>query len=136
MSKILNGNAASIRDFPHHVSVQYLEHHICGGSVISGNHVLLAANCVVLDLNTVTGNLRVLAGTHNRIDEAAIPGTYHYVKYIIYHPEYSPKLFWKNDIAILTVCFIINQLFFVLIFSNNAYIFFLYLSTFNSFKHQ
>ncbi|KAF7994012.1 hypothetical protein HCN44_011281 [Aphidius gifuensis] len=103
MSKIFKGKAANIGEFPHHVSVQYSEHHICGGSIISSNHVLTAANCIVLDLNVVTGNLKVLAGTGNRRDETTNTGTYHNVKYIIYHPEYSPKLFWKNDIAILTL---------------------------------
>jgi secreted trypsin-like serine protease len=52
---IVGGNKASIRDFPHQVSLATFEEddwgvrtttHFCGGSIISVDWVLTAAHCV------------------------------------------------------------------------------------------
>lgn len=101
MSKITSGRTIDIREYPHHVSIQFLGSHMCGGSIISSYHVITAASCVILEPNVFTGNLKVLSGTHSSNSDYDSEAYFTNVKYIIYHPEYSLQLFWQHDIAIL-----------------------------------
>lgn len=99
----MGGKIAVMGEFPHQVSLQYAGHHICGGSIITDYHIIISASCVLFEYVIIAGNLRVLMGTNDKYNTLGF-GTYHNVKYVIYHPDYKPRLFWINDIAILRVC--------------------------------
>ncbi|XP_044019349.1 trypsin-like [Aphidius gifuensis] len=72
---------------------------MCGGVIISENHVLSAASCVLAEENVVYGNIQVLAGTHDITDYRN--GLINQVSHVIYHELYNPRNNWINDIAIL-----------------------------------
>lgn len=106
MNKITGGRTAYIDEFLHQVTVIYREHHMCGGSILTNYYVITSASCVMFDLVGVTANLRIFTGTNDLL-ERDFEGQYHNVALIIYHPQYSPRSFWNNDLAILKVCLII-----------------------------
>ena len=86
----------SIGEFPSIVSLQYLDKHKCGGTIISKTHVLTAAHCfreewlVPEDWLVITGSI---------FPEKS--NTYH-LKEIKLHPKYMPRPS-LNDIAILVI---------------------------------
>ncbi|XP_044009958.1 hypodermin-A-like [Aphidius gifuensis] len=100
MRRIIGGLSTDIREFAYHVSLQHRGHHVCGASILSEFHVLTSASCVLFDLVVAAGNLCILVGSNDEFNSDGL-GTYYNVRYIIYHPDYSPRLYWKNDIAIL-----------------------------------
>jgi secreted trypsin-like serine protease len=44
--KIVGGNRAQKGDWPWQISLQYYGSHICGGTLITNQHILTAAHCV------------------------------------------------------------------------------------------
>ncbi|XP_044018553.1 ovochymase-2-like [Aphidius gifuensis] len=100
--KIYGGKDVHIDKFPFQVSVQIRNYHICGGAIISNNHVLTAANCVLAERDVVYGNIQVLSGTRDIMYE---PSTHDkkiiQVSHVIFHMMYDPLNNWINDIAIL-----------------------------------
>ncbi|XP_049941653.1 trypsin-7-like [Schistocerca serialis cubense] len=44
--RVINGTEADIADFPWMVSLQILDDHVCGASIISSTWVLTAAHCI------------------------------------------------------------------------------------------
>ncbi|KAB0797521.1 hypothetical protein PPYR_08514 [Photinus pyralis] len=43
--RIVGGEDTQIEDYPHQISLQYLDTHTCGGSIIARNLILTAAHC-------------------------------------------------------------------------------------------
>ena len=69
---------------------------MCGGSIISAQHILTAATCTQGNL---TSYLQVSVGEHDTTDAAADIRT---VSRITNHPQYNPDNL-LNDISILTL---------------------------------
>lgn len=87
-----------------HGAVQYANHRLCACSIISNNHVMTASSCIILEKtnhHVVTlSNLKVLVGTNDEFNTYG-HGKLYNVQYVIWHDDYNPGMFWKNDIAIL-----------------------------------
>ena len=96
--RIIGGEITSIRDFPHQVSLQLMDVHHCGGSIISEDWVLTAAHCVN---NISEMNFKIRSGSSMTF----IDGSIHQVIKIILHEMYFIDI--KNrphhDIALLKV---------------------------------
>lgn len=89
----------TINKQPHHVSVVYNEHIMCSGNIITEKFILTSASCIVIEKKnyiTVASNLQVLVGASN-----TSLGDLYFVDIVIWHENYEPKQFWKNDIGIL-----------------------------------
>ncbi|XP_044001636.1 trypsin-4-like [Aphidius gifuensis] len=102
--KIYGGQTVGIHKHPYQVSIQYKNHHICGGVIISYEHILTAESCISAKKNVFYGNLQVLVGSNDLlIGESPYHFEIHQVANIICHEEYNPLKNWINDIAILKV---------------------------------
>ncbi|XP_030387449.1 trypsin-7 [Scaptodrosophila lebanonensis] len=94
--RIVGGEDAEIRQYPHQISMRYNGRHRCGGSVISNNIIVSAAHCVV-GLNGVS-NLTIAAGSTKLSEEAQeLP-----VREFIVHNKYR-QLNNDYDAAILVL---------------------------------
>lgn len=106
---IVGGKVCSSGEMRHIVSIQSNSYHLCGGSIIDKDRILTAASCISFpDQVTYTnlilhGNLAVLSGTHDLYDTSDVHRRIHNVALVIIHPDYDPRKFWINDIAILEV---------------------------------
>lgn len=89
---VVGGHAAERGQFPYQVSVQTTSH-FCGGSIISPNHVLTAAHCVVDKKAT---RLKIRAGSLRHASGGVIAR----VSDIVTHAGYNAETI-QNDIAIL-----------------------------------
>ncbi|XP_044018702.1 trypsin Tyr p 3.0101-like [Aphidius gifuensis] len=99
-NKIFGGDrVVRIEDHPHQVSIRHRNRHICSGSIISYYHILTAASCVTADVGVFYANIKVLSGTINKND--VTNGHIHPVMLSIVHSHYSPRNFWRNDVALL-----------------------------------
>ncbi|XP_030554620.1 trypsin alpha [Drosophila novamexicana] len=95
--RIVGGQDADIRSYPHQISMRYRGNHRCGGSIIASNIIVSAAHCV----NTLSGvaDLTIIAGTTQTIwpegQELA-------VREIIIHEKYK-SLYQDYDTAVLVL---------------------------------
>ncbi|XP_044761409.1 chymotrypsin-2-like [Coccinella septempunctata] len=89
--RIVGGQDARDSAYPYQVSVQELQQHICGGSIIGDRWILTAAHCTV---GKPASRMSVVAGT-NTLDGS---GSRYQVQRIIQHPSYETL---ANDIALL-----------------------------------
>ena len=48
-SRVLGGNDAVSKQFPHQISLRRDHSHVCGGSIINHRYILTAAHCVVVE---------------------------------------------------------------------------------------
>ncbi|XP_034478334.1 vitellin-degrading protease-like [Drosophila innubila] len=95
--RIVGGEDADIREFPHQISMRYRENHRCGGSLVASNIVVSAAHC----LSTLKSaeNLTIVAGSTTLFQLSPSSQTLPVRKFII-HDKY--KTFNNdNDAAIL-----------------------------------
>ena len=63
--KIVGGVEAEIHEFPFMAALLIRGRQFCGGSLVSGQHVLTAAHCVVWMTGQHLRELRVVLGAHN-----------------------------------------------------------------------
>ncbi|XP_044014163.1 anionic trypsin-like [Aphidius gifuensis] len=98
-SKIEGGALCRIQDKPSVVSIQRNSYHICGGAILSEKLVITSASCLMLDNLVIFGNLEVFSGTADLLEQGS--SQVNRVQLVILHPQYDPKNFWINDIAIL-----------------------------------
>jgi len=61
VGRIVGGENADIRQYPHQISMRYNGRHRCGGSIFASNIIISAAHCVV-DLANAS-NLTIVAGS-------------------------------------------------------------------------
>lgn len=103
-NRIINGILANRNSFPWSVSLRlnvlnlYVSRHICSGTLISDQHVLTAAHCVI---SYKPSQLAVMVGINN-ISTASNTSNTFYVSNMIYHSSYNASLVQNgSDIAIL-----------------------------------
>lgn len=94
--RIVGGENADIRQYPHQISMRYNGRHRCGGSILASNIIVSAAHCVV-ELENAS-NLSIVAGS-TRISQKAqeLP----VLKFIV-HEKYR-TLNNDNDVTILVL---------------------------------
>lgn len=94
--RIIGGTERSIWEFPHLASLRYNHRHVCGATIISPVHLLIAAQCdvgAVQDMYSVVAGVSYLNG----------PVTNSYpVKSFIAHKQYNPATL-AHDIAVLVL---------------------------------
>ncbi|XP_058984783.1 trypsin zeta-like [Musca domestica] len=103
-SRIVGGNTTDIGAHGYQISLRkkslfYPQDdfgHICGGAILSENHVVTAAHCIIA---TVPSQFKIVAGSNLHIgnDGVMVP-----VKEILMHENYNPETY-NNDIAILVL---------------------------------
>ncbi|XP_045460105.1 chymotrypsin-1-like [Harmonia axyridis] len=91
--RIVGGQDAKNGAYPYQVSIQEIEQHICGGSIIANRWILTAAHCIV---GKTLSRLSVVAGT-NSLDGT---GKRYTIQRGILHPSYD-RTRSTSDIAIL-----------------------------------
>jgi secreted trypsin-like serine protease len=105
--KIIGGKDAEIKEFPHQVSLRYIDgnKHFCGGSIITNQHILTAAHCVK-NLWPPYSNVKIHTGTSF---SNSIIGCKYKILLVHIHPGYTGQneTSFHNDIAVITVCLII-----------------------------
>ncbi|XP_049861901.1 trypsin-1-like [Schistocerca gregaria] len=79
--RILGGEVANISDYPWMVSVEYLEAHRCGGTIVSSSWVMTAAACI---WGTTANNFALRVGTSIR--ESG--GTAYSASQLFWHDDY------------------------------------------------
>ncbi|GJQ77880.1 hypothetical protein Trydic_g16133 [Trypoxylus dichotomus] len=93
--RIAGGIAVEDRAYPFMVSLRHLPNeHFCGGSIISKQWVLTAAQCM---FGQTVSRVKVVAGT-NKLDSG---GTAVGIQRVIIHPEYGNTSEKPNDIALI-----------------------------------
>lgn len=97
MNKVTGGLRIGIENYPSQVSLHTTRGRLCGGTIISRVHILTAANCPIIDLGNIIGNIKILSGTNDQHD-ITYANYISEVAYVIYHPEYNPRPAWINDI--------------------------------------
>ncbi|CAB3378284.1 Hypothetical predicted protein [Cloeon dipterum] len=95
--RVIGGQESSISWFPHMVAVISDETNFCGGSLISENHVVTAAHCVI----GMTSS-HVILGTLEPTNSTSTGYTFMSVSQTIIHYGYDVAT-KDNDIAMLTL---------------------------------
>ncbi|KAM8711112.1 hypothetical protein ACLKA7_000274 [Drosophila subpalustris] len=95
--RIVGGEDADIREFPHQISMRYKGNHRCGGTIVASNIIVSAAHCV----NTLANasNLTIVAGSTTLFQLSDNAQVLPVRKFII-HDKYR-TLNNDNDAAIL-----------------------------------
>ncbi|XP_012261245.2 chymotrypsin-1-like [Athalia rosae] len=97
IGKIIGGDNAEEGEFPWQVSLRDNGRHFCGGTLISNQHVLTAAHCLISRNLTIT---TVITGTNS----LARGGETHAVKTITYHSKFvGGSESYRYDVGVITL---------------------------------
>ncbi|XP_071746633.1 transmembrane protease serine 9 [Lepeophtheirus salmonis] len=100
--KIVNGEDASVDEFPFMAALFNKGRHFCGGSIIDSKHILTAAHCVAHMTKIDVRYLRVHVRQY-RIKSSNIGTEQEFrVRRVIRHKSFSANTLY-NDVAILTL---------------------------------
>ncbi|XP_058799010.1 coagulation factor IX-like [Phymastichus coffea] len=94
---VVDGQNAKPAQFPYQISMQIVNKHFCGGSILNENYILTASHCTKEFNSTDQHLITVVAGTIN-VNESL--ETRHVAK-IIQHEDYQHDNSDKNDICLL-----------------------------------
>lgn len=96
-NRIVNGQDARQNQFPYFASIRdYVKlDHFCGGSIISDQHILTAAQCFS-DSSSKPNNIVALVGALYRKEDGLLMN----ISKIVIHSGFELKIF-KNDLALL-----------------------------------
>jgi len=94
----VGGVEATAHSWPWQISLQIRGQHICGGSLVSSQHIVTAAHC--FGMGTNPSSYKVLLGLHDRSSTGSSHKAINVLK-ILKHPEYNSPNEHSNDIAIL-----------------------------------
>jgi len=97
-TRIVGGEPATRGQFPHQVSFQYNNRHICGGSIVSANKVVTAAHCCEVG---GAASFRIVAGDHSLAQNDGTEQTIQVAR-VTMHPQYS-SFDLSNDICTLAL---------------------------------
>ncbi|XP_035909423.1 trypsin-7-like [Anopheles stephensi] len=92
-NRIVGGHVAVIESYPYQVSVQELNTHVCGGSIITSRWILTAGHCVD---DTIPRYMNVRVGSEFYNANGSMYG----VMLAITHPDHVPYS-WIMDFALL-----------------------------------
>lgn len=95
-SRVINGDDATLGEWPWQVRLEFNHHHICGGSLIMAEWVMTAAHCV---LNDDPSKFKVILGDIDRKKNEGSEQEFE-VKRIIKHRLFSHPVPYENDIAL------------------------------------
>jgi len=98
--KLVNGIPTNIELYPYAISIRTYNHHMCGGSIISPQHIITAAHCVypLLHDASLRQSITVVSGTST----LSSGGSIHKVANMYAHERYSPYGY-GHDIGIIKV---------------------------------
>jgi len=98
--KLVNGIPTNIELYPYAISIRTNNRHMCGGSIISPQHIITAAHCVHPLLNdpSLRRSLTIVSGTST----LSSGGSVHKVAALYHHEQYNPRGF-GYDIGIIKV---------------------------------
>ena len=96
-NRIFGGSETDPNEYPWVVYLDIGRTFLCGGSIISNQHVLTAAHCV--DGDVTASDLRVFVGTHDRTRPAKIVD----ISSININPSWTGSLTRGSDSAVLTL---------------------------------
>ncbi|XP_018407525.1 PREDICTED: transmembrane protease serine 9-like [Cyphomyrmex costatus] len=100
MARLVNGKSTTIQENPHCAFIKMFGEYMCGGNIISKQHILTAAHCVY-DLyhnyETLLKSTTIVTGT-TYINKG---GVVHKVKKVYYHERYNPSVLGVNDIGVI-----------------------------------
>jgi hypothetical protein len=122
--RIIGGNDGDIQEFPYHASLMRISdnEHICNGAIISNLHILTTAHCVDIGF-IIYSNLKIRIGISRR---SSLRGSMLLPQRIFTHPMYTRKLNSRThklyNIAIIKVCYQINNNIYILTLLKNCYI--------------
>ncbi|XP_058798575.1 chymotrypsin-1-like [Phymastichus coffea] len=99
--RMIDGKRAQIKNYPYQVSIQELNQHLCGGTIISERHILTAAHCIINVMTPPYTFFNVVMGT-SFTDRG---GEVHNITTVDVHPDWiaSEKNSYQNDLAIITL---------------------------------
>lgn len=93
--RVVEGERASIDEYPYVVSILYKGKHVCGGGIISPNYVLTSAHCLSRKL---TQRFSIRYGSSCLYKG----GTFRKISLILPHPDFNVSSTY-NDIGIMRV---------------------------------
>ncbi|XP_011503085.1 PREDICTED: chymotrypsin-1-like [Ceratosolen solmsi marchali] len=107
--RLVGGTETSIRHHSYMAAFKYIssDEHICGGAIISAQHVLTAGQCVDEDLVNIN-DLIIRVGTSNITESNLyVDGILFEIEQIFLHPDYISQLTttskYQSDIAVVKI---------------------------------
>jgi len=106
VKRVVGGKRTEPHKYPWQVYIEVTNRDgsksVCGGSIISGRHVLSAAHCFIDDCGQIARKVRVHAGAYDVCEDDWIATRTIRSRQITFHPGYDPRN-EVNDVAVLTL---------------------------------